>query len=1047
MGKQKKYWNSVQHLNNDPAFVASAEKEFAEYIPVDEFLSSETIQDASSSRRDFLKFLGFSVSAATLAACETPVVKSIPYVNKPHEINPGIANYYASTYYDGNDYASILVKNRDGRPIFIQGNDQSEYGAGVNARVNSSVLSLYNSNRLQKPLKAGKVSDWKTINDEVSQKLKNTVASGKKIMLLTRSIISPSTKALIEDLKSKYLNIANTVPGGELVHVPYDAISCSGLLRANQKSLGKRVVPNYRFDKAKTIVSFGADFLCGWLMSGQYAVQYGNVRKPELGAAMAKHYQFESRMSLTGSNADVRIPIKPSQTGKALVLLYNEIAKKASAPAMKSAQLKGFDAKIKQMANDLWSNKSKSLVVSGSNNESDQLIVNKINHLLGSYGTTIDLSTYSEIKQSDDVQIKNAIASMQSGSVGAVIVYGVDPVFNMPKASKFAEGFSKVPLKITLSERLDFTAKVSDYVCPTNHYLESWDDAEPQKGKLSIAQPVINPLYDSKSFQDILITWANLPLDYYSYIKKRWSNLGDTAFWKKSVHDGVASYSSNSGLSLQISDADLAGAGEKIFTQKSNGIELELYTKTAIADGMNADNPWLQELPDPISKVVWDNYITMNPEDMKKEGYGFQTNIQQEIPASMAKLSVGSDHITLPVFPSPGQTIGTVGIALGYGKAIVKEQVIGKNAAHFLTSNSDGDIQYYRTGVKIEPTGETYLMASSQTHNTIMDVDPKDPEVGRKIVNETTLEDFAKGKAHYNPDITLADAYGDQKTTKELDLWAEHPYDTFGHRWGMAIDLNTCFGCSACVTACHSENNVPVVGKDEVRRNRDMFWLRIDRYYSSDMNQDVAEEQGKGAVAMYAEMEHPSAYPQVVHQPLMCHHCNHAPCETVCPVAATTHSNEGLNQMTYNRCVGTRYCANNCPYKVRRFNWFQYDKYNKFTGVNPAQDDLARMVLNPDVTVRSRGVMEKCSMCVQRIQEGKLEAKKNAEPVKDGSIKTACQLACPTNAISFGDLNDKNSNVRAKFSDDRAYALLEEVGTQPNVKYLTKVRNLKESEA
>ncbi len=1034
MSKQKKYWNSIQHLEGDAKFVENANKEFAEYVPVDEFLSDEKIETATTSRRDFLKFLGFSVSAATLAACETPVTKSIPYVNKPHEITPGIANYYASTYYDGNDYASILVKTREGRPILIEGNEHSTVSKGASARVNTSVLDLYDSKRVQGPLKGKQAISWKKADAEIKEKLNTVAQSGKQVVLLSSSMISPTSKRLLSEVSTAF--------NGAFKHVVYDAISYSGLLDANEKTLGSRVIPTYRFDKSKVTLAIGADFLEGWLLSSKYAADFAKVRNPEAGF-MTKHYQIESKMSLTGANADERYTVKPSEQSKVTVLLYNELAKKAGVAALKASSVKGSEQFVAKIANDLWSNKGASLVVSASNDVNTQLVVNKINELLGNYGTTLDVSAPTLIKQGKDKDMLDLIQDINSGKVGAVLTYGVDPAFNLPASLKFAEAYAKLDLSVALSYKLDHTAKISNYVAPVNHYLESWDDAEPISGSLSLTQPVIGKLFDTRQWQDSLMKWASVEPDYYTYLQNAFKAVGGQKLWNTSVHDGVAKGTAKPVAYTPVSAADIAAAGEAIFNTKTADLEVELYYNVT-GDGTRADNPWLQELPDPVSKVVWDNYIAMSPSQMKE--LGLETNIQQEIPANLATVKVGSNEVTLPVFPSPGQAKGAISIALGYGKALVKEELVGKNVANFIALDAQKQMSYH-AAASLEGSTETYLMASSQTHHTIMDVDPKDPEKGRKIVNETTLEGFAKGREHYNPLITLADAYGEQKTTKELNLWEDHPYDTFGHRWGMSIDLNACNGCSACVTACHSENNVPVVGKDEVRRNRDMFWLRIDRYYSSDMNEQVAKENELGAWEMYSAMEQPSDNPQVVFQPVMCQHCNHAPCETVCPVAATTHSNEGLNQMTYNRCVGTRYCANNCPYKVRRFNWFQYDAYDKFTGVNPAQDDLSRMVLNPDVTVRSRGVMEKCSMCVQRIQAGKLDAKKKKQKVQDGAIKTACQTACPTNAISFGDLNDQTSEVRAKFNDDRAYFLLEEVGTQPNVSYMTKVRNIKESQS
>ena len=480
------------------------------------------------------------------------------------------------------------------------------------------------------------------------------------------------------------------------------------------------------------------------------------------------------------------------------------------------------------------------------------------------------------------------------------------------------------------------------------------------------------------------------------------------------------------------------------------------YQKTAIGIGNNANNPWLHELPDPISKVTWDNYITMNPVEMTKAGY--KTTYDQENGLSLAKITVNGISKTLPVYPLPGQAPGTVGVALGYGRGENGEKIgksayqtaeygghevtekgkpkpIGANVFPMLSMDNE-EFNYSNSGKVSKVDGE-YIIVATQIHHTVM---------GRhSIVRETTKEIYdSKGKEAYNPAHTLQTLDDDlnhvEKPVSEFDIWDAHPVENVGHRWGMSIDLSSCIGCSNCLVACQSENNVPVVGKDEVRRGREMHWLRIDRYFASDEEAAVGTKKNKKSFS-YDQAEIAALNPKVVHMPMMCQHCNHAPCETVCPVAATTHSNEGLNQMTYNRCIGTRYCANNCPYKVRRFNWFNYPSYKKFTEINPAQDDLGRMVLNPDVTVRSRGVMEKCSFCVQRIQATKLKSKIDKVPVADGEFSTACADVCPTNAIVVGDWNDVNSKIRKSSEDKRSYQALEEVGIKPNVWYKVKVRN------
>lgn len=583
----------------------------------------------------------------------------------------------------------------------------------------------------------------------------------------------------------------------------------------------------------------------------------------------------------------------------------------------------------------------------------------------------------------------------------------------------------------------------------------------------------------TRQAQQTLLNWAGNTSDYLAYIQKTWMEkvfpmqgkyMMFTEFWNNSLHNGAIEVGKGEGevLATPVLDSaavaapvavaavkpakeepkaeevkpvavvNLNDAASKINAVKGGALELALYEKVGIGNGNQANNPWLQELPDPISKITWDNYITMAPAQMAKEGYLMMERQDRE--ASLATVTVNGTTIKLPVVPQPGQAEGTIGIAVGYGREKAgslseKTGVIGQNAYPFVQV-VDGTMMYGALNVSVANANETTEIAGTQIHHTLM---------GREIVKETNLENYKKNPKSGNHDEMLVTHSGVKKAAT-IDLWDS--FDRPGHSWGMTIDLNSCIGCGSCVVSCTAENNVAVVGKEQVMKTREMHWLRIDRYYSSDMNKEVAKEEGVGAIDMYLEMENPAAAnPKVVFQPIMCQHCNHAPCENVCPVLATNHSSDGLNMMTYNRCVGTRYCANNCPFKVRRFNWFNYNGNTDFA-FNPTQDDLGRMVLNPDVVVRSRGVMEKCSMCVQRIQEGKLEAKKSEAPLKDGAIKTACQQSCPTNAIYFGDLNDENSEIaklRKEEAEGRNYFILEEIGIKPTVSYLTKVRNCEET--
>ncbi|MFZ4784465.1 MAG: TAT-variant-translocated molybdopterin oxidoreductase [Flavobacteriales bacterium] len=1103
----KKYWTGLDELQNTSAFQEAISNEFAKEQNVTDFLSDSKLKETNTGRRDFLKFMGFSVAAATLAACETPVVKSIPYVVKPEEITPGIANYYASTYYDGNDYGNILVKTREGRPIFIKGNKDLGIAKGaIGSRINASVIGLYDEARLKGPKKGGNDIGWDALDSE----MKAALGAAANIRILSNTIISPSTNRAIADLTAKYAS--------KVQHIQYDAISYSGITKANQSTFNKAVVPNYDFSKAEVIVSIAADFLGTWISPDAFQVGYVDGRRPENGG-MSKHYQFESVMSLSGSNADYRIPVKPSQEGAVAAAIYNAITGGAA------IAVDGVEAAvISKIASELKAAAGKSLVVAGSNDANVQLIVNGINQALSNYGSTIDINNPLNMFQGSDAALAALVDQMNGGGVDVLIVYGTNPSYSWYDREKFNAGLQKVKTSVCFNLYADETASRCTYMAPDNHYLESWNDYAPMNGRIDLAQPTISALYNTRQAQESLLRWADNGASYYDYIRTTHNGTYTSAMmktdnnWNMALHNGtfsatlpaavmaapaVSAEAHTEGAEGHAAEAhaempaanaviapvapvsiampvgmNLADAIAAVTSVKGGEWELALYQKVTIGAGNQANNPYLQETPDPITKVTWDNYVTMAPADAAELGYN--TLLGQDDAASVVKVTVNGKELTLPVFPAPGQKRKTIGIALGYGRGENNEEIgksayqsnidgehvvsedggkretIGKNAFGLATM-SNGAPVYAAYNVQIADAGTTYFLASTQMHNTVMGRD--------SVVKETTLATFLKekeakkGTASYNlvPSLVVhEDVNGDgainaldKKPTREIDLWAEHPVENVGHRWGLTIDLGACTGCGSCITACHTENNVPVVGKDEVLKHRDMHWLRIDRYFSSDFPtvEETSEKKGLGTIAAYRDMENAAENPRTVHMPMMCQHCNHAPCETVCPVAATVHSNEGLNNMAYNRCIGTRYCANNCPYKVRRFNWFNYVTNEKFANFNPSQGELSRMVLNPDVTVRTRGVMEKCSMCQQRIQEGKLAAKKAGKPVEDGSVNTACAEACATGAIVFGDLNDTNSLNAKRSMSVRSYHSLEEVGIQPNVFYMTKVRNIEENEA
>ena len=764
---------------------------------------------------------------------------------------------------------------------------------------------------------------------------------------------------------------------------------------------------------------------------------------------MSRHFQYESLMSLTGSNADYRIAIKPSQEGLIIAKLYNLIASKAGQGTIKVSD-PGDIKFLTKAADQLWSARGKSLVVSGSNDPDVQMLVNGINYMLGNYGTTIDLSNPLNLKQGNDLAMDAFVKELGEGKVEGVIFYNVNPVYNHPKGSEIAESISKASLSISTSGVKDETASIVKYNLPDHHYLESWNDAEPVPGKLSLAQPGITPLFNTRQVQESLLTWMEEELtDYYRYLNNTWESkyfptqqksTDFQTFWDKCLHDGIYSY--DTGL-ISLSDympyEEIAQGIERKYSVSSKGLELVLYTKIGIGNGTQANNPWLQEMPDPISKATWDNYLTI-PQSLARE-LGISADGNQ---FPLATLNAQGKSVKVPVLVQPGQARGTLGLALGYGRRNAGK--VANNVgidAYPLMDNSRGFwSNTILEGINIEPLPETYRIAQTQTHHTYM---------GRtNVIQEAYLEEYKADPAagrHYaniaasmDLDRKMGDGNVDGKIdAKKITLWKGHDYNN--HHWGLMVDMNSCTGCSACTISCQVENNVPVVGKEEVLNRRDMHWIRIDRYYSSD-----------APVNDLVGLEEAAENPEITHQPMMCQHCNNAPCETVCPVAATTHSTEGLNQMTYNRCVGTRYCANNCPYKVRRFNWFKYHDNDQFSMNTSMYNDLGKMVLNPDVVVRSRGVMEKCSFCIQRIQYGKLEAKLEGRRPLDGEINVACAESCPSEALVFGDLNDPNSRINKMMKvkeqdgnkviqEDRVYTVLEEIGVRPNVFYTTKIRN------
>lgn len=1059
---KKTYWKGVEQLTNNPDFVKNAEKEFAEDLPIKDAYGDNS-DSLDTNRRDFLKVMGFSVAAVSLAACEAPVRKAIPYLNKPEDVNPGVPNYYASTFIDGSDCVPVVVKTREGRPILVEGNTFSSLTkGGLSARAAASVLSLYDNEKAKAPTKGGQATDWAKADAEIISGLK---AAGK-VAVVSNTIVSPSTKTVLNQFAGKY--------NADLVQ--YDQSSVSALIEANKKQFGKAVVPAYNFGKSKVVVSFGADFIGGFVAPEEHSIHFVETRKvgPKK-KDMSQLYVFETMLSLTGAQADYRTPVKASEEGLAVAALYNEVAKATGGATVSTPAFKHEN--IKKAAKALLAAKGKSIVVSGINNVAVQTLVNGINQMLENYGSTIDLNNPSFQKQGSDLAMNKFIDTLKAGGYGAVIFYNANPVYDHPRGAEIAAAIKKAKLSISTADRLNETASLCSFNTPDSHYLESWNDAEPRKGFFSLGQPTISTIFETRQAQESFLIWAEDEKEYEEVIQENWKtslfglqSLESTPenFWVRSLHNGVfetsGAYNSvHEGVegdavaavdyTASFDTAECAGVIKKSYKTGNTGTELVVFSPVVMGAGTQANNPMLQETPDPITKVCWGNYIALHPAHAKDLGLA-----EFETTKNVVKVSTSKGEIKLPVIMQPGLPKGTVAIATGYGRDAEKAGKVAAQAAGFnaftLVGNVGGFSNFSITaGVSVESVNEKADLAQTQTHETIM---------GREsIIQETTLGEYQKNPAAARYQLMISsyegkkkpedisawdinnDGFADQeRKSDENALWFDrlgfkadtHEYKD--HHWGLAIDLNSCTGCSACVVSCHIENNVPVVGKDEVVRRREMHWMRIDRYYAHEEVEHAAMPED------YKKMEKAVENPEVVFQPMMCQHCNNAPCETVCPVAATTHSSEGLNQMTYNRCIGTKYCANNCPYKVRRFNWFKYHNNDEYD--YHLNNDLGKMVLNPDVTVRSRGVMEKCSMCVQRIQSGKLKAKSEGRRMVDADVNTACATACPTNAIVFGDLNNPESKIRQIMEgelEERAYNVLDEVNTRPNVWYMAKVRN------
>ena len=987
-------------------------------------------------RRSFLKAAGFTFAGTVLAGCEKGAVeKAIPFLVKPEEVTPGTATWYASTCGGCSAGCGILIKNRDGRPIKIEGNPAHPLSkGGLCATGQAMVLSLYDSRRLREPRISGQTAAWDAVDRTIAAKLAETRDGAKGVRILTGSGAGATTLAAIRSFSAAFPDTR---------HVVYEPLSIAALADAHEQCYGRRIVPHYRFDRASVIVSFDADFLGTWISPVEFTSDYRAGRSPEgPSRAMSHHVQIESRMSLTGSNADARIVVRPDSMVGLLGGLAYYVAKETGAgpavfaspaapsPRTASGSPDAEDAMnlLPLLARRLAAAGRKGLVVCGGNGIACQALAASINDMLGNAGVTVELERPTSSRTDNDRETQDLLAELDAGTIGMLVVHGVNPVYDHPRGGVFSAAMKKAGLTVVFAQHEDETAEHADIILPKGHPLEEWDDAEPVAGVVSVRQPAIAPFGNSRSLAECLLAWTGERTGAREAIRRAWKSAvfprqnaeaDFETFWNASVHEGYAvvdpvpsgHHSFDASVVPQLPAGDRKNPGAGADSSSGEGFMIEMYPTVALLDGRHAHNPWLQELPDPVTKVVWDNYASVSPRTGKRLA------VEE---GDVIRIETGVHILELPAVIQPGQHDDVISVALGYGRkgtdrftsvgpewfeavpTVEPGETVGRNMAPMREIRGNY-VSSYRGGVSVTRTGRVRTIASTQIHHSLHvpeHLAPKNAE-RRPIVQETSLAAY-----------TESPGAGRFETHKVVSMWPdEHRFTK--HRWFMSIDLTACTGCSACVVGCQAENNIPVVGKDEVYRNRELTWLRIDRYYTE-------EEDGVS----------------VAHQPMLCQHCEHAPCETVCPVLATVHSEEGLNQQVYNRCVGTRYCSNNCPYKVRRFNWFDYSR----------GDDMGRLVLNPDVVVRERGIMEKCSFCVQRIQEGKIRAKQEGRTVKDGEISPACEQSCPAQAIVFGDLNDPASRISASRKHPRFYRVLEEIGVEPSVGYLTLVRNLPEGD-
>ncbi len=973
----KEYWRSLDQLADTP--------EFQKFL-LEEFPSNNIEISNPLSRRKFLSLMGASLAFAGLAGCRKPVERIMPYVKAPENIVPGVPKYYATTMPMGLSSIGIVVESHEGRPTKIEGNEKHPASLGKsNAITQAAILGLYDPDRSKNVIHDGNkniwtnfVSFWQEMHSEYSEN------QGEGLAILSESTASPTLYELYKQFKQNF-------PKAQWF--TYEAVSDENVYKGLEIISGDPYQPVYNYSQAKIILSLDSDFLLTESEDITANLGFSAGRRVESeNDSMNRLYVAESNYSITGGMADHRIPLRSHEIESFTVALAKEVNRqglKINFPLELLADNElNIDQKIiVEIGKDLIKHKSNGLIVAGARQPGIvHALVFAINSALQNVGKTVEYKQIHDSLLPSSNSIGELAQLVNDNKISTLAILGGNPAYNAPSDVDFSNVLSKVGTSVHLSSYYDETSKISNWHIPLAHFLESWGDTKSADGTLSVIQPMIEPLFNGKGMVEVLnLVVTGKENSAYNIVKDHWTKLlpaiNYDKNWRRTLHDGLLENSASNSITPKIVKSNLVNYLKNNNQVKINSNELEIVFQSspALFDGRYANNGWLQELPDAITKLVWDNVLLISPATANSY------NVENQ---DVVKISYNNKSMKLPVWILPGHANNSITVTLGYGRNAVGRigNNVGYNAYRIRSSKSPD----FDSGVTLIKTDEIYELANTQNHGSME---------GRPIVREATLEEY-KNHPTFAKDMV--------KHPPLESLWDEFKYDE-GYQWGMSIDLNLCTGCNTCVLACQSENNIAVIGKEQVSNGREMHWIRMDRYFSGDLEN-----------------------PEMVHQPIACQHCEMAPCEQVCPVSATSHDKEGLNVMTYNRCVGTRYCSNNCPFKVRRFNYFNFTK---------DYPETIKMVQNPDVTVRSRGVMEKCTFCTQRINEKKINAKNEGREVRDGEILTACQQSCPANAIVFGNINDPESEVSKIKKRNLDYALLGELNLKARSTFLGKLRN------